>query len=172
MGSLMRVSGKWKGVPWSNMPEEIEWYVGRMNELGVKPELEVYSHAMARDVENIVAKGLLKEPFYIDIVLGMRYQGACDATPKIFNQIVELMPKGTIINCAAVGKDQLPMTTLSVLNGGHARVGLEDNVYYGKGDLATNARLVARTVRIIRELGKEPATPAEAREILGLKPLA
>ena len=171
MGSMMRISGKYKGVPWSNMPEEIEWYLGRMNELGVKPELEVYAHAMMRDVQNIIDKGLLKPPYYIDIVLGMRYQGACDASPKIFSQIADLMPPGTIINCAAVGRDQVGMTTLSVLLGGHARVGLEDNVYYGKGDLATNARLVARTVRIIRELGKEPATPAEAREILGLKPL-
>src|SRR5208282_1806437 len=171
MGSLMRVSGKYKGVPWSNMPEEIEWYIGRMNELGVKPELEVYDHAMMRDVESIIQKGLLKPPFYIDLVLGMRYQGACDATPKIFLQMMDLLPQGTIVNCAAVGRDQLPLTTLSILMGGHARVGLEDNVYYGKGDLATNARLAARTVRIIRELGKEPATPAEAREILGLKAL-
>ena len=170
MGSMMRVSGKYKGVPWSNMPEEIEWYVGRMNELGVKPELEVYSHAMMRDVQNIIDKGLIEPPYYIDIVLGMRYQGACDASPKIFSQIVDLMPPGAIVNCAAVGRDQLPLTTLSILMGGHARVGLEDNIYYGKGDLATNARLVARTVRMIRELGKEPATPAEAREILGLKP--
>ena len=171
MGSLMRVSGKYKGVPWSNMPEEIEWYIGRMNDLGVKPELEVYDHAMIRDFENIIQKGLLKRPFYCDLVLGMRYQGACEATPKIFLQMLDLLPQGTIVNCAAVGRDQLPLTTLSILMGGHARVGLEDNVYYGKGDLATNARLAARTVRIIRELGKEPATPAEAREILGLKPL-
>jgi 3-keto-5-aminohexanoate cleavage enzyme len=64
------------------------------------------------------------------------------------------------------------MTTLSILMGGCARVGLEDNVYYAKGDLATNARLVARTVRLARELGKEPATPDEAREILGLPPLS
>ena len=172
MGTMMRIAGQWKGIPWSNMPEEIDWYLGRMNELGIKPELEVYSHAMAREVDSIVERGLLKAPFYIDIVLGMRYQGACDATPKIFNQIVDLMPKGAIINCAAVGRDQVGLTTLSILNGGHARVGLEDNIYYGKGDLATNARLVARTVRIIRELGKEPATPEEARQILGLKPLA
>ncbi len=171
MGSMMRISGQYKGVPWSNMPEEIDWYLGRMNELGVKPELEVYSHSMMREVYSIIERGILKPPYYIDIVLGMRYQGACDASPKIFAQIADLMPQGTIINCAAVGRDQVGMTTLSVLLGGHARVGLEDNVYYGKGDLATNARLVARTVRIIRELGKEPATPAEAREILGLKPL-
>ncbi len=171
MGSMMRISGQYKGVPWSNMPEEIDWYLGRMNELGVKPELEVYAHSMIREVYSIVERGILKPPYYIDIVLGMRYQGACDASPKIFAQIADLMPQGTIINCAAVGRDQVGMTTLSVLLGGHARVGLEDNVYFGKGDLATNARLVARTVRIIRELGKEPATPAEAREILGLKPL-
>ena len=172
MGSMMRISGQYKGVPWSNMPEEIDWYLGRMNELGVKPELEVYSHSMMREVYSIIDRGILKPPYYIDIVLGMRYQGACDATPKIFTQIADLMPQGTIINCAAVGRDQVGMTTLSVLMGGHARVGLEDNVYYGKGDLASNARLVARTVRIIRELGKDPATPDEARQILGLKPLA
>ena len=172
MGTMMRIAGQWKGIPWSNMPEEIDWYLGRMNELGIKPELEVYSHAMMREVYSIIERGLLKAPYYIDIVLGMRYQGACDATPKIFNQLVDLMPQGTIINCAAVGRDQVGLTTLSILMGGHARVGLEDNIYYGKGDLATNARLVARTVRIIRELGKEPATPDEARQILGLKPLA
>jgi 3-keto-5-aminohexanoate cleavage enzyme len=171
MGSMMRISGQYKGVPWSNMPEEIEWYVGRMNELGVKPELEVYSHAMVREVNMIIDKGLLKAPYYIDLVLGMRYQGASDATPKIFTQMVDLMPPGTIINTAAVGRDQLPMNLMSILYGGHVRVGLEDNVYYGKGDLATNARLVSRIVRIIREMGKEPATPAEAREILQLKPL-
>jgi 3-keto-5-aminohexanoate cleavage enzyme len=171
MGSMMRISGKYAGVPWSNMPSEIEHYVTRMNELGVKPELEIYTHAMVRDMQNIIDKGLLHKPYYVDLVLGMRYQGACDATPKIFNQMLDLMPEGTIVNCAAVGQSQLAMTTLSILMGGHVRVGLEDNVYYGKGDLASNARLVARTVRIIRELGKEPATPAEAREILGLKPL-
>ena len=170
MGTLMRISGKYVGVPWSNMPNEIEMYVTRMNSLGVKPEMEVYSHAMMRDVQELIGKGLLKKPYYIDFVLGMRYQGACDATPKTLLQLIELLPPDTLFNCAAVGGAQLPITTLSILMGGCARVGLEDNVYYAKGDLATNARLVARTVRIIRELGKEPATPDEAREILGLAP--
>jgi 3-keto-5-aminohexanoate cleavage enzyme len=168
MGSLMRISGKYAGIPWSNMPHEIEMYVKRMNDLGVKPEMEVYSHAMLRDVQELIDKGLLKKPYYIDLVLGMRYQGACDATPKILLGMIDLLPPDTIFNCAAVGTAQLPITTLSMLMGGCVRVGLEDNVYYGKGDLATNARLVARTVRIARELGKEPATPDEAREILGL----
>jgi 3-keto-5-aminohexanoate cleavage enzyme len=172
MGSMMRVSGAYKGVPWSNMPEEIELYVSRMNELGVKPEMEVYSHAMIREMQMLIDKGLLQKPYYVDIVLGMRYQGACDATPQILTQILDMMPPDTMFNCAAVGNAQLPITTLAMLLGGNVRVGLEDNIYYGKGDLATNARLVARTARIARELGKEPATPEEARQILGLKPLA
>jgi 3-keto-5-aminohexanoate cleavage enzyme len=169
MGTMMRISGAYAGVPWSNMPNEIETYVKHMNELDVKPEMEVYSHAMLRDVQNLIDKALLKKPYYIDLVLGMKYQGACDATPKILTQLVDLLPADAIFNCAAVGTAQLPLTTLSMLLGGCVRVGLEDNIYYGKGDLATNARLVARTVRIARELGKEPATPDEAREILGLK---
>jgi 3-keto-5-aminohexanoate cleavage enzyme len=65
----------------------------------------------------------------------------------------------------------LPATTQALLLGGHVRVGLEDNLYYAKGDLATNARLLERMVRIARELGFEPATPAEARKIMGLRPL-
>lgn len=169
MGSMMRISGPYKGVPWSNMPEEIELFVGKMREKGIKPELEVYSHAMLREMQMLIDKGLIEKPYYVDLVLGMRYQGACDATPKILLSLIDMLPPDTIFNCAAVGTGQLPLTTLSMLMGGCVRVGLEDNIYYGKGKLATNAELVARTVRIARELGKEPATPDEAREILGLK---
>jgi len=169
MGSMMRISGPYKGVPWSNMPEEIELFVGKMREKNIKPELEVYSHAMLREMQMLIDKGLIEKPYYVDLVLGMRYQGACDATPKILLSMIDMLPPDTIFNCAAVGTGQLPLTTLSMLMGGCVRVGLEDNIYYGKGKLATNAELVARTVRIARELGKEPATPDEAREILGLK---
>ena len=171
MGSMMRTSGKYAGVPWSNMPHEIENFVGRLNERGIKPEMEVYSHAMLRDVQNLIDKGLVKKPYYIDLVLGMRYQGACDATPKILLSLIDMLPADAYFNCAAVGPAQLPLTTLAMLMGGCVRVGLEDNAYYRKGELASNAQLVARAVRIARELGKEPATPDEARQILGLPPL-
>ena len=171
MGSMMRTSGKYAGVPWSNMPHEIENFVGRMNERGIKPEMEVYSHAMLRDVQNLIDKGLVKKPYYIDLVLGMRYQGACDATPKILLSLIDMLPADAYFNCAAVGPAQLPLTTLAMLMGGCVRVGLEVNAYYRKGELASNAQLVARAVRIARELGKEPATPDEARQILGLPPL-
>jgi 3-keto-5-aminohexanoate cleavage enzyme len=169
MGSMMRVSGPYKGVPWSNLPEEIEMYAGKMKEKGIKPEMEVYSHAMLREVQMLIDKGLVEKPYYIDLVLGMKYQGACDATPKLLLSMIDMLPPDTYFNCAAIGTAQLPLTTLAMLMGGCIRVGLEDNVYYSKGVLATNAQLVARAVRIARELGKEPATPDEARQILGLK---
>jgi 3-keto-5-aminohexanoate cleavage enzyme len=171
MGSMMRISGKHAGTPFSNLPEEIESYVARMRGLGVKPELEVYDLAMFRDVNAVIEKGLVEKPYYVNLVLGMKYQGACDATPKIFNLLYDFLPPDAIFNCTAVGTAQLPLTTLAMIMGGCVRVGLEDNIFYRKGELATNAQLVARTVRIARELGKEPATPEEARKILGLKPL-
>jgi 3-keto-5-aminohexanoate cleavage enzyme len=171
MGSMMRISGKYAGVPWSNMPHEIESYVSRMKELGVKPEMEVYDLAMFREVNAVIEKGLVDKPYYINLVLGMRYQGACDATPKILTLLHDFLPADAIFNCTPVGPAQLPLTTMAMVMGGCVRVGLEDNIFYRKGELATNAQLVARTVRIARELGKEPATPDEARKILGLKPL-
>lgn len=171
MGSMMRISGKYAGVPWSNMPHEIELYVSRMRELGVKPELEVYDLAMFKEVNAVIEKGLVDKPYYINLVLGMRYQGACDATPKILTLLHDFLPADAYFNCTPVGPAQLPLTTMAMILGGCVRVGLEDNIFYRKGELATNAQLVARTVRIARELGKEPATPDEARKILGLKPL-
>jgi 3-keto-5-aminohexanoate cleavage enzyme len=85
--------------------------------------------------------------------------------------ILDMLPQDSIFNYASVGSAQLPLSTLVMLLGGCVRVGLEDNIMYRKGELATNAQLVARTVRIARELGKEPATPDEARQILGLSPV-
>ena len=171
MGTLMRVSGNYAGIPWSNMPHEIELYVSRMKEMGVKPELEVYNFAMFRDVNEIIKKGLVEKPYYINLVLGMKYQGACDATPKILNTMIDFLSEDAIFNCTAVGSAQNPLTTIAMILGGCVRVGLEDNIFYSKGKPATNAQLVARTVRIAKELGKKPATPDEAREILGLKSL-
>jgi 3-keto-5-aminohexanoate cleavage enzyme len=170
MGSLMRVSGQYKGIAFANLREDIETYVTRMRDLGIKPEMEVYSHAMFREVESLVRKGLVEKPYYINLVLGMTYQGALDATPKYLNSLIEFFPADVIFNVTAVGAAQLPLTTMSMILGGCIRVGMEDNIYYRKGELTkSNAQLVARAVRIARELNKEPATPDEARKILGMK---
>jgi 3-keto-5-aminohexanoate cleavage enzyme len=170
MGTMMRVSGQYKGVPFANMREDIETYVTRMRELGIKPEMEVYSHAMFREIENLINKGRVEKPYYINLVLGMMYQGAVEATPKYLNSLIDFLPEDAIVNVTPVGVAQLPLTTMGMILGTCIRVGMEDNIYYRKGELVkNNAQFVARAVRIARELNKEPATPDEARKILGLK---
>jgi 3-keto-5-aminohexanoate cleavage enzyme len=170
MGTMMRVSGQYKGVPFANMREDIETYITRMRELGIKPEMEVYSHAMFREIENLIKKGLVEKPYYINLVLGMMYQGAVEATPKYLSSLIDFLPEDAIVNVTAVGVAQLPLTTMGMVLGTCIRVGMEDNIYYRKGELVkNNAQFVARAVRIARELNKEPATPDEARRILGLK---
>jgi 3-keto-5-aminohexanoate cleavage enzyme len=169
MGSLMRISGQYKGVSWSNMPEEIEHFVTQFRKLGVKPEMEVYSHGMFREIENVIKKGLVEKPYYINLVMGMMYQGAVEATPKYLQSLLDFLPEDAIFNVTPVGAAQLPLTAMAMILGGCIRVGMEDNIYYRKGELVkNNAQFVARAVRIARELNKEPATPDEARKILGL----
>ncbi len=170
MGSLMRIAGPYKGIPWCNMPEEIDYYLGEMTKRGVKPEMEAYSHSMLYEIHRLVAQGVVQKPYYINLVLGMRYQGAEPATPETLLSLVQKLPPGSIFNCTAVGSAQTSIVTMAMILGGCARVGLEDNIYYRKGELAkSNAQLVARIVRIARDLGLEPATPEEARSYLGLK---
>jgi 3-keto-5-aminohexanoate cleavage enzyme len=99
----------------------------------------------------------------------MRYQGAEPAAPETLASIVRQLPQDSIFNCTGVGSAQTTMGAMAMILGGCVRVGLEDNIYYRKGELAqSNAQLAARMVRIARELGKEPATPDEARQYLGL----
>lgn len=85
--------------------------------------------------------------------------------------MVDHLPKKSVFNVSAIGAAQLPAAMNSLLLGGHVRVGLEDNLYYAQGELASNVQLVERLVRLVREMGYEPATATEAREIIGLRPL-
>lgn len=154
-------------------PSRIKILAERMRERGIKPEWEVFSLSdIVQDVARAIAQGLDKPPYFINLVLGVNaFQGALPYTPRILQTLVDHLPQGAIFNVSAIGQAQLPATTQAVLMGGHVRVGLEDNLYYRQGELATNVQLVERMVRIIRELGAEPATPAEAREMMGLAPL-
>jgi len=142
-------------------------------EKGVKPEWEVFSLAhILQDTTRLIEAGFDKPPYYVNMVLGaMGFQGGYPYTPKILQMMVDHLPKNSIFNVSAIGTAQLPATTHAILLGGHLRVGLEDNNYYSHGRLANNEELVARAVRIVRELGAEPATAAEAREMIGLAPV-
>lgn len=146
----------------------------KMKEKGIKPEWEVFSPThLLQDVMTLLKDGLDEPPHFINFVLGAGrgFQGAMPYTPKILQSMVDLMPDNSVFNVSAIGPAQLNAALQSLLLGGHVRVGLEDNLYYERGVLANNVQLVERIVRIIRELGMEPATPAEAREIIGLPAL-
>lgn len=169
MGTMVRTG--WDNSIFLNTPEMIESYVKRMLDLDMKPEMEIYSHAMVRDVENLIAKGLLKKPYLVNLVLGVTYQNTLAATPKNLISLIDYLPPGCLFNVSATGRHQLPITTLGMLLGGNVRVGLEDNLYYRKGELASNEMLVARAARTVREMELEVASPAEARDILEIKPL-
>jgi 3-keto-5-aminohexanoate cleavage enzyme len=142
-------------------------------EKGVKPEWEVFSLAhLLQDTTRLINEGYDKPPYFINMVLNtMGFQGGYPYSPKIMQLFVDHLPKDSIFCVSAIGQAQLPATTQAIIMGGHIRVGLEDNNYYRRGELATNEQLVARAVRIIRELGAEPATPSEAREMMGLPQL-
>ncbi len=120
----------------------------------------------------LTAAGFDTEPFFVNIVLGAHrgFQNAMPYTPRVLQSMVDLLPKSSIFCVSGIGTAQLPSAMNSRLLDGHVRVGLEDNLYYGPGELATNVQLIERIVRLVREMGHEPATPAEARDIIGLRP--
>ncbi|MDN5796420.1 MAG: 3-keto-5-aminohexanoate cleavage protein [Intrasporangium sp.] len=155
-------------------PSRSRWLAEQMQARGIKPEWEVFSLAhILQDLTTLCAEGLDVAPYFVNIVLGGEkgFQGALPYTPKILQTMVEYLPEGAIFNVSGIGPAQLPATTHALLLGGHIRVGLEDNIYYARGELATNLQLTQRAVRIITELGMELAKPAEARQMMGLRQL-
>lgn len=144
-------------------------FAAAMKAHGVKPELETYHSGGSWVMRDLIAQGLIEKPYWIQTVMG--YQTSSWATPENVINLVREFPDGTVWLTSGIGPNQLPMTTMALILGGHVRVGLEDNVYYKRGELArSNAQLVERAVRLAHELGREVATPAQARAMLGLSP--
>ena len=142
-----------------------------MKKRGIKPEWEGFSPThIVQDVTTLIEEGFDEPPYFVNMVLNVHrnFQGSMPYSPKTLQFMVDLLPKGAIFGVSGIGPSQLPASIQSILLGGHARTGLEDNIYYKQGELATNQQLTERLVRIIREMGYEPATPAEARQIMGL----
>jgi 3-keto-5-aminohexanoate cleavage enzyme len=150
-----------------NPREMSEEYAERMREVGVKPEIEVFNQGHVPEFEHLIEEGLLDAPYWATVILGM--QTGTPPHPRNLVNLVDNLPPDTEWQALAVGRYQLPLTTMAMIMGGHVRVGMEDNVYYRKGELAeSNAQLVRRTARIADELDRPIASPAETREILGL----
>ena len=138
-----------------------------------KPELEIYDSGMINNVAYMLQKGYLEKPVYLQFVLGIL--GSMPPSPGnllfMYNLARDLIGDFSWSVCAA-GRHQMPMCTMALTMGGNVRVGLEDSLYVSKGVMAkSNAEQVEKIVRIARELSLEPATPDEARQILGLKGL-
>jgi len=140
-----------------------------MKEKGIKPELEVFDKGMI-DVALKAAdrKGLLVHPLHWDFVLGVQMT----ATVRDLVYMATSIPEGSTWTATGIGKTAWDIAAATIAMGGHVRVGFEDNLYLEKGVLAkSNGEMVAKAVQIAKLLGRPVATPAEAREILGLKPL-
>lgn len=146
-------------------------YLEIMKQHGTKPEFEIYDVGMINNLAFLINEGHVTTPVYLQFVMGIL--GGIPATIPNFQFLLETAQRQIAdfeFSVCAAGKNQFPLCTMSLLSGGHARVGLEDNLYLEKGVLAkSNAEQISKIIRIAGEFGIEPATPAEARHILGLK---
>ncbi|MEK8170117.1 3-keto-5-aminohexanoate cleavage protein [Streptomyces sp. M19] len=139
----------------------------RIQELGVRPELEIFDTGQLWFAKQLLAEGCSTT----------RRSSSCawaslgaPAEPGVLKAMVDILPEGAQWASFALGRMQMPWVAQSILLGGNVRVGLEDNLYLSKGVKATNAQLVERAVRIVESLGASVATPDEARQRLSLKP--
>lgn len=152
-----------------NTENTIIYFAERMNELGIKPELEVFDKSMIDMALRLHNKGYFRKPMHFDFVMGVN--GGISGTLRDFVFMRGSIPDDASYTVAGVGRFEFPLAMAAIIEGGHVRVGLEDNVYISKGKLASsNGELVAKVVRMARELGRDIASPAEARTILGILP--
>ena len=139
----------------------------RLQEIGVKPELEVFDTGQIWFAKHMIDKGLIDNPPLFQVCLGIPW--GAPATPGVFQAMVNELPAGCNWTGFAIGAMEMPAVAQSTLLGGNVRVGLEDNLYLEKGVLASNAQLVDRARTIVEAMGASVQTPAEARETMGLK---
>lgn len=138
----------------------------RCLDAGVKPELEIFHDGQLGIARKLLDEGVLAEPLFFQFVLGVH--GGAPATQASLLHLVSQLPEGATWSCCAIGRPQLAMNAAAIVAGGHARTGLEDNLWYRRGEHATNGMLVERVRRLAELLERPVATPAQARELLGL----
>jgi len=151
-----------------NTESTIISFAKEMNSRGIKPELECFDKGMIDMALRLHKKGYIQEPMHFNFMLGVI--GGITATPRDLLYLTNSIPKGSTYCVGAIGRHEFPMVTLSIVLGGHARVGFEDNIYLSKGVLAkSNGELVEKVVRISKELGRDIASPYEARKMLSIR---
>jgi uncharacterized protein (DUF849 family) len=149
-------------------PKQLRAGAKRIQELGVKPELEVFDTGHLWFAKQMLKEGLLDAPPMFQFCLGIPWGAPADTVSM--KAMKDNLPEGAVWAGFGIGRMQMPMVAQAMLLGGNVRVGLEDNLWLEKGVYASNATLVDRAVDIIQKLGGRPLTPAEGRKKLGLKP--
>lgn len=150
-----------------NAPDYLREMAERIRAVGVKPELEVFDTGHIEFAKQLIAEDLIEAPPYFQICLGIAY--GATATPEAMLHMRDRLPEGALWSAFGISRQEFPMVAQAVLLGGHVRVGMEDNIYLGPGELApSNAALVERAARIITAIGGGVATPGQARKILCL----
>ena len=150
-----------------NTENTIIEFAQKMSAKGIKPECEVFDKGMIDMTLRLNKKGYIPSPLHFNFVMGVN--GGITGTVRDLLFMKESIPQGSTFTVSGVGRCQLEMATTAILLGGHVRVGFEDNVYLKKGVLLkSNAEMVERIVEIAKLLGREIATPSEARQILGI----
>ena len=150
-----------------NTPAVLRAMAARVQELGVRPELEVFDTGHMVLVKELIGEGLLDDPVLIQLCTGIPY-GAPD-DPGTLLALASLLPPGAIFSAFSIGRMQLPFVALAPIVGANVRVGLEDNLYLSRGVLATNGQLVERAVRILEAMNVAVLGPDEVRERLALR---
>ena len=151
----------------TNTPGMLKIMAKRVQELGVRPELEVFDTGHLAFVKEIINDGLLDDPVMIQLCMGIPYGAPDDPTTLL--AMTNQLPAGSIFSAFSIGRNQLPYVAMAVLAGGNVRVGLEDNLYLEKGVFASNAQLVERAVTILSALNVAIMGPDEVRKTLALK---
>ena len=171
MASLTIGSMNFPTQPSINSPDTICALAERILAVGAVPELEVFEAGFISYASYLIKKSVLRPPFYFNIILGSL--GAAPLDLVGLGHMVSMLPAGATWAVGGLGQYQLDANVMSIAAGGHVRVGLEDCIHYDRerNQLADNAQLVNRIARIAREMGREPATPAEARRMIGLDTL-
>lgn len=150
-----------------NTVADVNRVYDEMAERGIKPEMEIFNDGHLNEVHGLLDRRELADPVYGTLIFGPGT--LTPPRPRNFLNAIDNLPEGALFNTLGFGPHQLPFATMGIIFGGHVRVGLEDNVYYRRGELAqSNAQLVERVADIAETLGRPVATPEQAREILSL----
>ncbi len=150
-----------------NTPAHLRIMAKRIQELGVKPEIEVFEPGHIMFAKLLIEEGLIDGNPMFQLCLGIPH--ASPATPEILAVMKSLLPTNAHWSAFGISRFEFSIVAQAASQGGHCRVGLEDNLYFNKGEFATNVQLVERAVRIIRELGRELSSASEAAQRLGIK---